>query len=124
MAQKMVHSFHYDDVNWTNTRTALLIQYGAESSPQQLIIISPQSALMGSVITRAIRNLNLLDKQCVWQAPASARWASRALTVARRVRCEATGRGRGRRVHRAAVTRQHLDAPQDPVKLAMEITAS
>ena len=62
-SQKLLHAFRYDEMVWDHTRASFTIEYGDETAPSFVTVISPQSTLIASLVTRAIKNLELVDRR-------------------------------------------------------------
>jgi hypothetical protein len=65
--QRLLYAFRYDEVVWDHTRTSVVLEYGDEARPNFLTVITPQATLIASLITRAIKNLDLMDRR--YRAP-------------------------------------------------------
>ena len=63
ISQKLLHAFRYEEMVWDHTRASFMIKYGDETAPSFVSVISPQSTLIASLVTRAIKNLELVDRR-------------------------------------------------------------
>jgi len=61
--QKLIKSYRFDDINWDATKDTFIIESGDEHNPDITTLISPQSHLVASLVTRAIKNLDKNDRK-------------------------------------------------------------